>query len=88
MLYAKFMHPNNGWENDVKRAKEAELKVGERYKVDWISMGGFCTSIFLMDFKNAHFNSVQFDFEEEDGTPVDIYNDSRYNPYMCEDFCE
>lgn len=80
MLYARFMHPDNGYDCDKEYAKKMGLKVGERYEVEDISMGGSHTSIYLKDIKGS-FNPVQFEFEE-DGEPIDIYRDPRYNPYL------
>lgn len=79
MLYAKFMYPDNGWDVDVEYAKKIGLKVGEKYEVDYISMGQSNTSVYLKDIKGV-FNSVQFDFEE-DGKPINIYDSPKYNPY-------
>jgi hypothetical protein len=79
MLYAKFMYPNNGWDVDVEYAKKVGLMVGEKYEVDYISMGQSNTSVYLKDIKGV-FNSVQFDFEE-DGEPIDICDSPKYNPY-------
>lgn len=80
MLYAKFMYPDNGHNGDIEYAKKMGLKVGERYEVEDISMGGFYTSIYLKDIKGC-FNSVQFDFEEDDA-PIDIYRSPKYNFYL------
>lgn len=79
MLYAKFMYPDCGHDCDVEYAKKVGLKVGERYEVEYLSMGGSHTSIFLKDINGA-FNSVQFEFEE-DGKPINIFNSPKYNPY-------
>ena len=79
MLYAKFMYPDYGHDCDIEFAKKIGLKVGEKYEVEDLSMGGSHTSIFLKDV-NGVFNSVQFEFEE-DGKPIDIFNSPKYNPY-------
>lgn len=81
MLYAIFTkleagYPGNG-ENAIKRG----LKVGEKYEVEYIGMGQSYTSIELKGIEN-NFNSVLFDFEDENGVPVNIYRDPRYNPYL------
>lgn len=55
MLYAKFMYPDNGYDCDVEHAKKVNLKVGERYEVEDLSMDGSHTSIFLKDI-NGVFN--------------------------------
>ena len=80
MLYAKFMYPDNGYNSDIKSAKEAGLKIGANYEVADIIMGQSHTSIYLQNI-NGSFNAVQFDFEE-DGQPVDIYRTTKYNPYL------
>ena len=79
MLYAKFMYPDNGWDSDVEYAKKVSLKVGEKYEVEYLSMGQSNTSVYLKDVKGV-FNSVQFDFEE-DGKLISIYDSPKYNPY-------
>lgn len=80
MLYAKFMYPNNGYDGDIEYAKNAKLKLKERYEIDYINMGGFYTSIYLKDIEGC-FNSVQFVFEDEYGLPVDIYEISDFSSY-------
>ncbi len=80
MLYVRFMYPDGGWDSDIEHSKKAGLKVGERYEVEYISMGSWYTDVHLKDFK-GHFNSVQFEFEEDD-TPINIYDNPKYNPYI------
>lgn len=80
MLYAKFMYPDYGYDCDVEFAKKMGLEVGEKYKVEDLSMGGSHTSIFLKNINGA-FNSVQFEFFEDD-KPVDIYRNPKYNGYL------
>ena len=80
MLYARYAHPNNGYPDDRQEVSET-LEVGKRYLVESIDMGQSYTSIFLDGFMRC-FNSVYFEFEEEDYTPVDIFSDPRYNRYM------
>ena len=79
MLYAKFIYPDYGHDCDVEHAIKVGLKVGEKYEVENLSMGGSHTSIYLKDINGA-FNSVQFEFEE-DGKPINIFNSPKYNPY-------
>ena len=88
-MLAKLVRPYSGSDYD-KETIAKYLTVDEFYKVEAIRMGGYSTDIKLCgDFiypttgKTVTFNSVQFDFYEDDGiTPIDIYNDVRYNPYM------
>lgn len=79
MMYAKFTHPDYGFDCNIEFAKEVGLVVGEKYEVDYISMGQSDTSVYLKGVKGV-FNSIQFDFEE-DGEPIDIYTNPKYNPY-------
>lgn len=81
MLYARFEYPESGWPSDRDYVEKSGLEVGKRYLVEKVDMGQSYTSIFLDGFRRP-FNSVHFEFEEEDYTPVDIYRDRRYNYYM------
>jgi len=72
MLIAKVIRDEDG------------LNIGEEYEVDYISMGQSYTSIILLNLKEGvknPFNSVIFKFYENN-EELDIYSDSRYNPYM------
>lgn len=72
MLIAKVIRDEDG------------LNIGEEYEVDYISMGQSHTSIILLNLKEGvknPFNSVIFKFYENN-EELDIYSDSRYNPYM------
>lgn len=57
-----------------------DLKVEEEYEINYISMGQSHTSILLKN-KKGIYNSVIFKFYE-DGKEIDIYSDSRFNPYL------
>lgn len=80
MLYAKFVRPDCGYEDEIKTSLEL-LKVGHKYKVEFVSIGRSYSNIHLAGF-NHIFNSFQFDFEDENGLSVDIYEDPKYNPYL------
>jgi hypothetical protein len=74
MVIAVYNHPENGLHPCEG------LEEGKEYIVTDVSMGQFYTSIFLDGFSKC-FNSVNFDFFE-DGKPLNIYRDARFNPYM------
>lgn len=74
MLTAIYNYPENGYR------PATELQVGQSYEVTQVLMGQSYTSIYLAGFPGA-FNSVQFDFLDN-GEPVDIYRDARYNSYL------
>ena len=82
MLYAICVCVDNGWPFDQEILKKNNIKIGDKFEVEDVSMGQFNTSITLKGFKNV-FNSVHFRFEDESGSEVNIYRDHRYNPYLC-----
>lgn len=57
-----------------------ELHIGEEIPVEEVWMGSSSTHIALKGHLGC-FNSIMFDFEE-DGKPINIYQDPRYNPYL------
>lgn len=79
-LYARFNHPKSGYPCDNERAHSDGLIVGKRYAVERVSMGQYNTLVYLSGF--GCYNSILFDFEDEDGTPHDIFRDKKYNPYI------
>lgn len=82
MLYAICVCVDNGWPFDQEILKKNNIKIGDKFEVEDVSMGQSNTSITLKGFKNV-FNSVHFRFEDESGSEVNIYRDHRYNPYLC-----
>lgn len=79
MLQAKYTKPNIGYDWD-KEMCQKNLTLGESYEVNHISMGQSHTYIFLEEIDGC-FNSVNFEFYE-DGKPINIFKDPRYNPYL------
>ena len=57
-----------------------DLEYGKMYEVEGIDMGQSYTSIYLKDMRNPY-NSVIFKFYE-DGKPLNIYRDKRFNKYL------
>lgn len=74
MVTAKYLYPENGY------CPVEELEVGGEYDVFNIMMGQSHTAIYLENFDKP-FNSVNFEFFEN-GEPLDIFKDSRFNPYI------
>lgn len=54
-----FDHPNYGWENDQKIAKD-HLVIGEIYTVDRISIDRSQSKVFLIEVDGIPFNTVLF----------------------------
>lgn len=73
-ITAVYNHPEAGY------GPATLLEIGKSYKVLAVHMGAAYTLIMLEGFERG-FNSVQFDFFEN-GNPLDIYADSRFNPYL------
>lgn len=79
MLQAKYTKPNAEYDGDQKMCRE-NLTLGESYEVTYVSMGQSHTNIYLKGIEGC-FNTVNFDFYE-DGKPINIFRDPRYNPYL------
>lgn len=79
-LFAKYTHEWVGkqWEREV--VEKADLHIGYYYPVEQVIMTQSYTDITLA--RLGHFNSTFFEFYDEDGNKIDIYNDPRYNPYL------
>ena len=73
-VFAKFIR-NCGWDNDKKRAIENGLIIGETYEVDEVIVHSYYTRVYLKGFKDW-FNSVAFDFYNEDRTESTIIEDA------------
>lgn len=75
MITAKVIRESqdDGWLNH-------DLEYGKEYEVGGIDMGQSYTSVYLKDMRNPY-NSVIFEFYE-DGMPLDIYSDTRFNSYI------
>lgn len=80
MVTAKFLWPDNGYGSDREKVKKSGMVVGTEYPVSSISMDQSHTSVYLDGFSGA-FNSVHFEFFE-DGRSLNIFQDSRFNPYI------
>lgn len=79
-LYAIYTHPENGYSCSQEVSKKL-LVLNQKYEVKHIEMGQSNTSVYLKDFPNKVFNSVQFIFIENNKL-INIYEDPRYNPYL------
>lgn len=80
-IYAVVETLRAGYDCEEEMVKSLGFKVGDKFELECIDMGGSSTSIHLKDFPNQSFNSVFFDFEEG-GKELDIYSDTRFNPYL------
>ena len=79
-IYAVVETTDAGFPSDSETVKSLGFKVGDKYEVESISVGRSSTEVYLEEFPSKCFNSVFFNFEE-DGTPLDIFTDDRFNSY-------
>lgn len=77
MYYAKLVHPGYGSDSDGENVKP--LKFDTFYPVEDVSIGQSFSSFRIIGM-GCGFNTVQFDFFNEDKTPISIF-DTEYNPY-------
>lgn len=56
------------------------MEADKEYVVRYISMGQSYTTVYLEDY-DWPLNSIKLDFFEN-GEPLDIYGDPRFNPYL------
>lgn len=79
MVLAKFAYPEYGYQSDQETANKY-LTVETSYELDHVNMGQSHTTVYLRGFSPG-FNSVHFTFSEN-GNPLDIFRDPRFNTYM------
>ena len=82
-LFAKYTHEWTGRQWEREAVEKADLHIGHYYPVEYVIMTQSYTDITLA--RLGHFNSVFFDFYDEDGNEINIYADPRYNPYLLMD---
>jgi hypothetical protein len=78
-LYAKFVRPESGYDDDQKACRDANLVLNKAYEVRNVNMSPSITRITLENVKGV-FNSVNFDFYEIE--KIDLTMSPKYNPYL------
>lgn len=79
-IYAICTTLEAGYPGDQKKIKESGIKVGDKIELKDASVGGWHTDVYLVGYEGS-FNSVFFDFVDEDGNEYDIYNDKNFKSY-------
>jgi hypothetical protein len=79
MLYVRFLYSGKGYNGDGNDAIDNGLRIGESYLVDNVNMGQSHTSVTI---KGRCYNSVLFEFEDENGKWLNIFKMPEYNPYL------
>lgn len=79
-IYAICVTLDAGYQSDQKRIKESGINVGDKIELEDARVGGWNTDVYLVGYDGS-FNSVFFDFVDEDGNEYDIYSDENYKAY-------
>lgn len=78
-IYAIFSHPENGCDSDQEEARKV-LSPGGKYPLQ-NAFVEYCSTMILLKGIMGYFNSVLFDFVDDNGNPVDIYGMPRFRVY-------
>lgn len=81
MILVKVTNLKAGTKYD-RESIQKYLEFGKFYTLNFVDMGRSHTDVFLNETGKQSFNSINLSFYEEDGTPINIYNDKRFNPFM------
>lgn len=79
-LFAKYVHEYNGLQWERELIEKAGLEVGHYYVIEDIVVGQSYTDVKLKHY--GSFNSVFFDFYDNNGDKVNIFKMPKYNPYL------
>ena len=79
-IYAICTTLEAGYPSDQKRIEESGIKVGDKIELADASVSGWHTDVWLVGHRGS-FNSVFFDYVDEDGNEHDIYNDEDFINY-------
>lgn len=60
-----YAYPENGWDDDKKWLKKFNLVVGQEYTVDYIEVDNSHSYVYLKEFPNQSFNTVNFSAASE-----------------------
>lgn len=66
---------------DQEKIKESGIKVGDKIELAHASVGAFHTDVWLIGYNNGCFNSVFFDYVDENGEKYNIYYDEYFRTY-------
>lgn len=78
-LNARLVNKDCGYTSDQEQVKPYAL--GTIFEVEDVHMGQSHTSVHLSGEKGS-FNSIHFQFVDDEGLPVNIFKDPRFNPYI------
>lgn len=76
-IYAICTTLNAGYGEDKKRILDSGINIGDKVELENARVDRWSTKVYLVGYKNS-FNSVFFDFVDENGKEYDIYNDKKF----------
>lgn len=79
-IYAICTTFDAGRDYDVERLKESGIQVGDKLELEDAAVGGWHTDVWLEGHEKP-FNSVFFDFVDENGREYNIYRDRNFSMY-------
>lgn len=71
---------NGGYESDKSRMKKSGIQVGDKIEVECAQVYDYYTKIWLVGHGDC-FNSIYFDFVDENGEEHDLYRNERFRHY-------
>lgn len=79
-IYAICTTLNAGYDSDKKKIKDSGINIGDKIELDGACVSGWSTEVYLVGYEGS-FNSVFFDFVDENGEDYDIYHDKDFQLY-------
>ena len=73
IIYAVLTTHSAGYESEKERVKELNMQIGDKFIVNDIIIHSWKTDVYLDEFPGCKFNSVFFDFVDENGKEIDIF---------------
>ena len=80
-IYAICRTLDAGYPGERENLQKSGIKVGDKIELVDVSMGQSYTSVLLDGYEHG-FNSVFFNFVDENGRDYNIFRDPRFNPYL------
>lgn len=79
-VYAICTTLDAGMDCDKERMLDSGIKVGDKIRLEEALVGGWHTDVWLLGYHKS-FNSVFFEYEDENGNPYNIYEHMGYKYY-------
>lgn len=80
-IYAVCRTLEAGYPSDQERFNRSGIQIGDKIELEDASVGSWMSEVWLVGHEDP-FNSVFFDYVDEDGEPYNIYRDKSFSQYM------